>query len=553
MKFRTAVMLFLLFLLWITPGIIGREPWKADEPYTYGIVRDMIRTGDWVVPTLTGEPFLEKPPLFFIAASLFGRAFAPALELYEAARLATVFFMCLALLFIALAAGEMYGREYMASAAILAMGCALLQEPGHKLITDIALFCGFAMALYGLALIPKRHLAGGFWFGTGAGLGYMAKGLFAPGLLGLSVLALPLLFKQWRSRYVIIAIAAAFLSALPWLIIWPLALYERSPDLFTHWFWGENFGRFLGINDGSVGFDASRPDPRFFYITNIPWLAWPVILPACWTLWHNRRSWREHPAFQAPLVLFLLGIAVLTLSWTKRSLYAVPLLVPITLIAVPAFDTLSDRARNMIGRLTNVFFAVLASAVWLCWLAMMTGFPALLTEKLHAFQPDYVPSVNSTFLLIALLYSVAWLHAVIRFSRSREQAYLNWTLGIVLVWGLVMTLWLPALNSGSSFREAFLSLKRSLPGSYTCVASIGLGESERAMLDHYTGIRTRRLGAAGTGDCDLLLEEHPGSAPSTPRTGWREIWSFRHPNVRPKDVFILYTLKGNDTDPVALH
>ena len=56
-----------------------------------------------------------------------------------------------------------------------------------------------------------------------------------------------------------------------------------------------------------------------------------------------------------------------------------------------------------------------------------------------------------------------------------------------------MTLWLPALNTGSSYRAAFLSLKDALPPAYSCVASIGLGESERAMLDHYTGLRTRRI------------------------------------------------------------
>ena len=549
MKLRIAFLLFLLYVLWMTPGLIGREPWKADEPYTYGIVLDMMRSGDYVVPTLSGETFMEKPPVFFIVASFFGKAFSPPLEPYEAARLATALFLFLAFLFVALASAELYGRESMASAVVLAMGCVLLQEPGHKLITDTALFCGFSTAMYGLALIAKRPRAGGFWFGTGAGLGYMAKGLFAPGVLGVSVLVLPLLFSKWRSRAYVTALTVALLSALPWLIVWPLALYERSPELFTHWLWRENFGRFLGINNGSVGFDASHPDPRAFYITNLLWLAWPVVLPACWMLWRKRRSWRDHPAFQAPLVVFLIGMIVLTLAWTKRSLYAVPLLVPITLVAVPAFDMLSDRARNIIGRVTNMFFAVIASAVWFCWLAMMTGFPASVSEKLHAFQPDYVPSVNVNVLIIALMYTGAWLYCAFRFSRSREKAYLNWTLGIVLVWGLIMTLWLPALNSGSSFREAFLSLKRSLPGKYVCVASIGLGESERAMLDHYTGIRTRRLETAGPGDCDLLLEEHPGSAPSTPRAGWREFWSYSHPQDRPKDVFILYTRNANDTGP----
>jgi 4-amino-4-deoxy-L-arabinose transferase-like glycosyltransferase len=538
--------LILLFLLWIIPGIVGREPWKADEPYSFNIAYHMMQSGDWVVPSLTGEPFLEKPPLFFLTAAGFGRLFCPPLELYDATRLATVFYMFLALLFFALAARELYGKESAAIAVILLLGCVHLQVTAHKLITDVSLFTGFSIAFYGLALSSRRRTAGGFWIGTGTGIGFLSKGLLAPGVIGITAVALPMLFPQWRRKGYSVSLTVALASALPWVVIWPATLYQRSPDLFKHWFWYENFGRFLGFAGRFPGFNVASPDAHSYYILNLLWLAWPVVLPAFWSIWHFRQSYREHPLFQIPLVAFAVMLVVLSASSTNRTLYAVPMLLPITLIAVPGIHLLPQKVKLIANRTSVLLFGSLALLLWFGWFAMMTGSPAFLARKLHEFQPDYIPSVNIILLAAAALYSLAWLFAVIRITRSPEYAAVNWALGVVLAWGLIMTLWLPALNTGSSYRAAFLSLKKSMPDAYSCLASQGLGESERSMLEYFAGLQTRRIEAFGPGNCDLLLESRSGKAQaSTVNPAWEKIWEFRRPSIHPKEIFALYR-KGSE-------
>jgi len=538
--------LVLLFVMWITPGLVGRDPWKADEPFSFGLAYHMIQTNDWVVPELTGEPFLEKPPLYFMTAAGFGRLFSPPLDLVDAARMATAFYIFLAFLFFALTARELYGKEHGAIAAILLLGCVHLQVTAHKLITDVGLFAGFAVAFYGFALSGRRRTMGGFWIGTGTGIGFLSKGLLAPGLLGIIAVVLPALFRQWRRKDYGLSLAIALAAALPWLVIWPAALYGRSPDFFVHWFWNQNFGRFLGFNAGSVGFNAASPDPHSWYILNLPLLAWPVILPAAWSLWHFRRSWRVHPVFQLPLVSFIVILAVLSAASTNRGLYATPMLLPITLLAVPGVGLLPARAKVIANRASVLFFGVVALLLWFGWFAMMTGSPAVIAQKLHEFQPDYVPSVNGVLLAAAVLYSLAWLFLVTRITRSPDFAFVNWALGVVLAWGLVMTLWLPALNEGSSYRAAFFSLKKSMPPGYSCIESRGLGESERAMLEYFAGLRTRRIEVFGAGNCDLLLEQRSGKAPeSLPVPAWQKMWEFKHPSIRPKDIFTLYKRAGS--------
>ncbi len=539
----SVIALMLLFVFWMTPGIIGREPWKADEPFNFGVANEMRRTGDWVVPKLTGEPFLEKPPLYYATAALCGRLFSPPLEQYEASRIATAFYMALALFFFAFAAKELYGPGNGGRAVFLLLGCVLLQETGHKMMSDVSLFAGFSIALYGFALCKRRGTLGGFWIGTGTGIGFLSKGLLAPGVIGISAVLLPLVFRAWRRKDYAHSLLVSCAAALPWLVIWPIALFQRSPDFFMHWFVGENFGRFLGNNfSGIVGFNERIRDSHSYYLVNLVWLAWPVVLPAAWSLWHFRQARRDHPVYQIPVLVFAVMIAILSASATNRTLYALPMLLPISLIALPAIPNIPARIATVVNWFSILFFGSLALVLWFGWLAMITGIPSVIAHKLHDFQPDYVPAVQGVLLVAALCYSLAWLVLIIKITRVDKDIIVNWTLGVVLIWGLIMTLWLPALNAGSSYRAVFTDLKRSLPQEYKCIASRNLGESERAMLEYFTGLQTLRLESAGSsGNCDLLLEERSGDSGSL-FVGMQRIWEFNHPSIRPKNIFTLFRI-----------
>ena len=71
--------LFLLVVLcWLLPGLVGHDPWKPQEAQTLGIVYGMLQGGDWLIPALAGEPYLEKPPLYYWTAAFFARIFAPS-------------------------------------------------------------------------------------------------------------------------------------------------------------------------------------------------------------------------------------------------------------------------------------------------------------------------------------------------------------------------------------------------------------------------------------------------------------------------------------------
>src|ERR1019366_2849633 len=56
---------FLFFAGLQVIGLVG-----ADEPRYAQIAREMLQRGDWVTPVLGGQPWLQKPPLFYWATML---------------------------------------------------------------------------------------------------------------------------------------------------------------------------------------------------------------------------------------------------------------------------------------------------------------------------------------------------------------------------------------------------------------------------------------------------------------------------------------------------
>jgi 4-amino-4-deoxy-L-arabinose transferase-like glycosyltransferase len=497
-------------------------PWKPDEAYTFGLIDHIIKTGDLVVPSLAGEPFMEKPPLYFITAAAFAKLFSPWLALHDGARLASGFFTSLTLLFVGLAGRELYGpgKGFVASATFIA--CLGLLIPSHQMVTDVALVTGFSVAFFGFALSRRRPILGGLALGTGVGVGFMSKGLLAPGTIGLSALFLPILFRQWRTKEYVQCIAAALIAAAPWLGIWPYLLYKRAPALFEQWLWVNNFGRFFGFVH--LGPHAERDT----YLITLPWFAWPALPFAILTLWDEKLGGLRKPEIQLPLTVFAVTLGTLGLASDARELYALPLLIPLAALAVPAFDRLGGRLASAFNWVGIGLFALLGGVLWMCWTALHFRVPSFVDGRLQRILPGHTPQFSATLLTVGLVYVLGWL-LVVR-QPLKERPILVWVSGATMVWGVAMTQLVSWLDEGNSYRTVMLSLKQALPAKHGCIGSHGLGEPQRAMLEYYDGIVTRRDEVFGPSSCEYLLVQATDQIEEAPE--WRKIWEGRRPGDR---------------------
>jgi 4-amino-4-deoxy-L-arabinose transferase-like glycosyltransferase len=511
-----AVMLALLCLIWLGMGLIGHDPWKPDEADSFGLIYSMLESGNWLIPTLAGEPYMNNPPLFYWTAALFAKLFSPWLALHDGARLASGFYTALTLLFIGLNGRKLYGDNRGWAAAIILIGCIGMLVRAHQIITDLALLTGIAMMLYGFSLSQERSVPAGIWMGIGVGIGFLSKGFIAPLFFILIAITLPLLSKKWRIRRYLSGLIIAILCALPWLTIWPLLLYLNSPQLFAEWAWTHNLGSWLN-------YAASGPNKEtLYYVKNLSWIAWPALPLAAWVVWQSRHRLAQRDDLQLPLVSFFVMLITLSLTPNIKEVYALPMLLPLTLLATASLSALKRGASNALDWFGLITFPLIAILIWWGWAGLLLDNNAKITHWLKDYQPGFEPTLHTGHFVIAIIASLLWIILVWRVGRSMRRSVVNWAAGMTVIWTLAMTLWLPWLDRGKSYRHMISSLQQSMPAQYRCIARETLGDGQRAMLHYFGNLLTR---VDTEQKCDLrLIQGNKESLILIDTDRWQEIW-----------------------------
>ena len=522
------LLICLLCLTWIVPGLIGHDPWKTDEAYTFGVIYDLLRGGSWWLPTLAGEPFLDEPPLYYLTAAATAFIASPLLPLHDGARLASGLYMALTLLFLGMAGRELHGKGSGALAALLLLGCFGLVLRGHEGITDIAPLAGFALAYYAWALLLQRALRGGALLGAAIGMVFLSQGILETLALLVIAAVLPVLSPAWRRRSYARALLMAALVATPLIVAWPLVLYGRAPALLDVWLQRDFYAVFSGTERDVT-----------FYLRILPWHAWPVWALCAWQLWNTRREQYATPAIALPLTGFVVTFVLLSLGSGARDLYALTLLPAAALLAVPVARNLRRGAANawLWFSITGVTFFIIVA--WFYWTGLELGVPARLHTHLHRLQPGYTPGFKALPFTLAACYTVAWFVLLAKLKHSMERPVMVWAAGITVLWGLTAILFIGWVDTGKSYRAVFTGMQKNLPPQYRCMASRNLGESQRAMLHYYADVITEREEiAAQKRQCDLLLLQGVVREEPAVAKGWRKIWE----GSRPGDKVERYRL-----------
>ncbi|MGD8897703.1 MAG: glycosyltransferase family 39 protein, partial [Acidobacteriota bacterium] len=146
-----------------------------DEPRYTRVAVEMHRAGEWVTPTLQGEPWLEKPPLFYWLA---GGAFSLLGETETAARLPSVLATLLLVGVTMFVGARLYGTAVGLHAGFVAGTSVLMFAYGRAASMDMLLAATVtaAIGLGGLRLLGMLGPGALAVAAAFAGLATLAKG-----------------------------------------------------------------------------------------------------------------------------------------------------------------------------------------------------------------------------------------------------------------------------------------------------------------------------------------------------------------------------------------
>ena len=460
---------FLFFLGLQVIGLVG-----ADETRYAQVAREMLLRHDWVTPVLGGQPWMEKPPLYYWSAMLAYRTAGMVID--WAARVPSAVFSTLMIFFI-YAWARRFRPGTQLDAALITAASALVVGFGRGASTDMPLTAMFTIAMlcwWGWYASGRRSWLLLFYFFSG--LGTLAKGPVAVFLAALILVVFALLRRDRRliTRTLWpVGIVVYLAVVLPWFV----AVQRANPDFFHVFIVQHNLARYAT--------DLYRHKQPFWYFLPVgmagllPWTIFVIeaVVDAC-------RDWRfstREPAGKEDLrvylaLWFLLPILFFSFSQSKLPGYILP--------AIPAGTILlADFVlhREELGDKPAAWLALLHAL--LC-AAMLVGALLAPFKLLHLEVHRNVWFVAAALAIIAIL--AMWLALRNQGYRSLRFSTL---VPVVIAFGLLLRGTAPLINLLQSARPVENALRETALGSIPSVAVYDVPRSVEYGLAFYRNQR----------------------------------------------------------------
>ncbi|GAK61719.1 hypothetical protein U27_02548 [Candidatus Vecturithrix granuli] len=319
----------LLFLCILAFGfnIDQNDFWKWQEDRRPEISREMVASGDWLIPRLNGMIFTTKPPLYYwsVAASFclsgkFDEMSARVPSLLSAIGGVLITY-CWANALLSARIGLLAGIMLTTTFLYVLMARMAQIDMLLTMFTTASLAC-FSVGMH------KRKTG---WYYLGyvcAGLGALTKnpiGVVIPFLAVLGFILVTRQFRLIREMKPCWGGIIVLLIVLPWYI----AVYQRYPEVLEV-VWTETVGRYVDPEN------TPRLEPFYYYLpvlfTFAPWI---LFLPGA-----VMRVVRDH-AQKVSLFLLIaaMGIFLLFSSvGSKKSYYLLPMAPVLAMLSATVWD-----------------------------------------------------------------------------------------------------------------------------------------------------------------------------------------------------------------------
>jgi 4-amino-4-deoxy-L-arabinose transferase-like glycosyltransferase len=355
--------LCLLAGLLFFPALGARDFWAPVEPRYAEIVRVMFINNEWIVPTVNGDLYTDKPILYFwlalIASKLVG-----AVNEWTVRFPAALGALGGVLTTYALGKNFFSARIGFIAAAVLATSARVTWE-GRWAHVDTLFTFFFALSMYFAARVVLRQGSAKeiFLFYALMALATLTKGLIGVVLPALILLTFVLARRDWRlllDAGLGWGIVVFLVVAAPWFILVTAATDGK---------WLTDFIYLHHIQRYTAG--AGHRQPFYYYFETLPvdLLPWTIFTIPALFAYKLRGKLFEDPTPLFFALWFLVVFVFFTLSDTKRDLYLLPLFPPVALLVGNYIGDLA--AGNLVqDRLYRGLALLFFNSLWLVCLVL---------------------------------------------------------------------------------------------------------------------------------------------------------------------------------------
>ena len=518
---QTKLKLFLILtVIWIFTGLTGHGLWQSVEADSISQILDIIQKNEFIAPLAASSNYLNNPPLYSFVAASFAKIFGFILPLHDGARLSNALWVSITLISTGLATRELWGIGHGRQAGLLFIASIGLIMNVHSLIPDIATLSGLSLSFYSFTLYYRRPFRSSILMGSGLAISFLSGG-FIPLISIVATSTILYIFKFWRNNRYLTFIGLSFGIGIAIIAPWLFAMNYLYPQLFSNWLNREIF----------------ISSPSFLYtLSGLSWFTWPSLPLVILTLFRGYKNIIKQKKLLLPLLFILVYFFVISYASKQNQMSLMPFLIPFCIISVGSIDTLKRGTASALNLFGILLFGFIGILIWLGWLAMQTGVPNRIFERMFFLSSNYNASLEIIPLIICLIFTSYWGLSIFKYRITNRTAITNWAIGITMIWLCLVMLWGPFIDNRKSHKLIFNEVKQHLVQSTSCVYLHNLSAKQINLLHYYTGVK----GTINTTNksCFLALISLPEESgfPSEYKK-WEEIWTGKR--LQDKNYFVL--------------
>lgn len=326
-----STILFFFTFVYLLP--LGARPLLVPDESRYAEVsREMVASGNWVVPYLNGVKYYEKPIMGYWVHAIFQKGLG---ESNFSVRLPSAISTGLTALIIYSLLANMLGRQdsrvylaplvFLSSFGIFGIGTiAVLDNLLNFFLTSSVVLFFLATEKKNSPPTEKLLL---LLSGVAVGCAFLTKGFLA--FVVPIITVTPYLLWQRRGKEILRLFWIPTLAAVAISLPWAIKIHLNDPEFWDFFFWHEHIKRFFSDN-------AQHHEPFwYFFFTIIPlFLPWIFLVPsACYGL---LKDYKRNEAISRIIALCLcwLILPFLFFSFSKGKLatYILPCFPPLVIL-----------------------------------------------------------------------------------------------------------------------------------------------------------------------------------------------------------------------------